>query len=155
MAVTPISELPPAVAFLQEWLDRLAMAFFANDYDAYAGAVSLPFTVRTEGGVMVVRNNADLRRGFDAWVGAMKSQSITRMERTAIEANWLGQDGLKGMYETRLWSDKTEVVPAFRSLIELLRHDGLMQARTVVNDMKNITWPITLPLVAPKRDKPA
>lgn len=135
--------------FLQNWLDDVADAFFAEDFDAYANAVKLPLMVKTDGGTMIVETEESLREGFDAWVKMMKAQKVTHMIRTVKEAAWLTDGVISGLYETDVLSDANRVLPKFISLMELHNVDGHWRASTVVNGMKNIQWPITSPIVVP------
>ena len=141
-----------ALTFLQGWLDHMMVAFFDNDFEAHARDVHLPLTFKTDGNAMIVRDADALREGFDAWVNMMKTHNVTRIIRTPTQAAWIGEDRVSGIYESQFLSDDTRVLPIMTSLADLVKVDGTWKITTLVNGMKNISWPIRAPLLVPDKD---
>lgn len=136
-----------AKPFFQGWLDDVAEAVMTGDFDRYAGQIHLPFTFKTDRGVMVIAEMEALQDGYDAWRRLLETHSVTEFRRTVVEAAWVKNDVFTGLYETRLISDGQDVMPSFTSLMELTRMSGVWKTTTLVNGMKNVDWPITSPFL--------
>ena len=138
-----------ALAILQNYLDRMGAAVMAGDYDTYAAGVLLPFRLITEESELVVKTDAKLREGFDAFRDMLSSQRATNMIRIAEAAEFSGHDALSGLYKTDILRDAQRIFEPFESRIVLRRSavGGAWRAEVISNAMRNTHWPIHLPFI--------
>jgi hypothetical protein len=138
-----------AKTLLQSWLDRMSATVLADDWTTYAAHVDLPFRLVTETGDMLVATDAELRRGFDGFVAALRSQNVTDYVRLVSSARHPGPDRLEGTYDTHTLSHGQRVLPIYRSAITLHRQGETWRATWIANTLNNDRWPIDVPGVTP------
>lgn len=129
----------------QDWLDRVGDAVVAGDFETYAAAVALPFTLITEASTISVPDESALRAGFDTYRVMLDAQRVTHMVRTASDVCAMGPGLILGNYTTHLMSNALPVVPPFISAMTLRDENGVWKASMIVNSTSNAKWPIDLP----------
>jgi hypothetical protein len=127
----------------------MSATVLADDWATYSAHVGLPFRLVTETGDMLVATEAELRRGFDGFVAALRSQNVTDYIRLAKSAWHSHPDRLEGTYETHTLSHGRRVLPTYRSAITLLRQGETWRATDIANTLNNDRWPIDVPGVTP------
>ncbi len=130
---------------MQAWLDRMDAAVLGGDFETYAAGVSLPFTLITETANLTVADEADLRRGFDAWRDMLRMQHVTDSVRLCSGVTHLAPDLVVGTYISHLLSNAKPVVPSKLGAIILRLEDGAWRATAIASPVANRKWPIDLP----------
>jgi hypothetical protein len=138
-----------AKTLLQSWLDRMSVTVLTDDWATYSAHVCLPFRLVTETGDMLVATETELRRGFDGFVAALRSQNVTDYIRLATSARQPDPGRLEGAYETHTLSHGQRVLPTYRSAITLQRQGDAWRATAIANTLNNDRWPIDVPGVTP------
>jgi hypothetical protein len=138
-----------ATRLLQDWLDQMGDATLRGDWDGYVHHVHLPFRLVTETADLTVASQAELRRGFDGFVAALRSQRVSDYIRLVTSATLAG-DRLDGTYVTHVLAESVRVLPRFESAITLERSGTIWRATLIANSLNNDRWPIDVPGVTPR-----
>lgn len=134
---------------LQDWLDRMSAATLAGDWPTYAAHVALPFRLMTETADLTVTTEAELQRGFDGFVAALRGQQVSDYIRLVTSAQGDGE-ALHGTYVTHLLAESVRILPRFESAITLRRTRSIWRATIITNTLNNDRWPIDVPGVTPR-----
>jgi len=127
-------------------VDRMAESCMAGDWPAFRDGMILPFTLHTAGATLVVKDEIQLRQGFDNFVQMLRVQGVTDYIRPVLDADCPAPDRLDGIYESHLLRNAVRVVPSYRSRAQLRRVDGLWRFERIVNTWENDRWPVTTPI---------
>lgn len=140
----------------QDYLDRVAAAFFDNAYEVYADSVILPLSIFTKNKTLVVSTTKSLQDGFNSYVAFLKRSNATAMTRRVTSTNLVTDDFMNGTYTTEITNEGGLIVPQFASTMSLqISEDKMLRAVFVMNNFENSTWPIEAPiLTVPTRAQP-
>ena len=141
-----------AKAAFQVWVDDIGVAFRNNDFETYNRSVSMPLMVKTDGAAMRVNDRESLRESFDGWARLISEAKIDRTVHDIIDAVWNSETQMTGIFDTTFYAGDAQVMPTFKSLWEVELCDGVWCVTTIVNGMKNITWPLKSPIFVPDKD---
>ncbi|MGY9050432.1 hypothetical protein P775_22990 [Puniceibacterium antarcticum] len=133
---------------IQTWLDRHSDTFLQNDFVAHMRRVHLPICIRTAGGAeWLIREEAVLRNGFDAWVKVIRDQHATDLVYRLLSVDKQGEDIIWASYSTHILRDATPMVPAYDSALCLIHIDGSWKCNSVISGLSNTQWPVVMPRV--------
>ena len=133
-----------ASRILQAYLDRVAAAVMAGDWETYADHVCLPFHLVTHNGNIEVTTPEKLRQGFDDFRQTLQSQQITDYIRLVDTAAQLDADLISGRYVSHLLSRGHRVLDPFYSEITLRLAGNQWRAASITNALANSRWPLSV-----------
>lgn len=143
----------------QTYLDDVADAVMADDFDTYQSRVCLPFYLITHTSTVVIDTEAKLRRAFDDFRETLRSQRVTQYIRLVESAAQLDHDLISARYVSHLMSGGNRILDPFRSEITLRLEGNLWRAASITNSLANSRWPLTvlrsaedIPLKGPEHD---
>ena len=134
-----------ATRILQAYLDTVATAVMAGDWETYADHMCLPFFLVTHAANFEVNNAAKLQQGFDDFRQTLQIQQITDYIRLVDSAAQLDADLISGRYVSHLLSRGHRVIDPFYSEITLRLEGNQWRAASITNALANSRWPLSLP----------
>lgn len=138
----------PAREIVQDFIDVMATATLAGDWDTYSAHVSLPFELITASARMIVSSDEDLRQGFDQFHEMLKSQRVTEYIRLVDTARQDTPLIVTGSYTSHFMAGSHRILPPMHSQITLRLDGNLWRALSITTEMTNARWPILVPRLA-------
>ncbi|WP_439154230.1 hypothetical protein [Yoonia sp.] len=131
-----------AEIFFQQWLDEVGDAFFANQFDVYENAVTLPLEIVSDGHASQIETVDALRLKFDTWVDMLRIHRVTDMIRIADSIERVAPDMVVGNYRTEILSNGARTMPPFASAMTLQKRGNMWRATRVTTGMTRDQWPL-------------
>ena len=136
----------------QTWIDALGAAFRNDDYDYYERHVIFPLTVKTDAAVMTVHDSKSLEESFGGWSALIRNNHIDKTVHDITDIAVISDSYIACMFDTTFYAGAEQIMPTFRSVWEIEKRNDTWHARTIMNGMKNIKWPIRSPIFVPDED---
>lgn len=132
-----------AQSIVQTYLDRQGDATISGDLEATLGWCDLPCTLQTPQGVVVARNEAEMRAICQMFIDRLKMKRVTLMVRNCVEAGFHDADTVWGHYHTRyVAADNVLSEEPYRAQVTLRRRDDhwkISEMRFAVQDQSPIS----------------
>lgn len=133
---------PSAIA--QDYLDEIAAAVMAGDYQTYRDGMTLPFHLITHTTNMVVATEDAARDGFEQFRGLLLSQRVTDYIRLVDSAQQLDAGLISARYVTHLIAGSQRIIEPFHSSITLRVTGNRWCAASITNALANSRWPLAV-----------
>lgn len=104
-------------------LDTTADALLSGDFDAFAACFSLPHTLETFDGAVVLATRDDLRARFDNVRTYFRSNHVTDIVRHVMEASWIDDASFQYSHQTRLLAGSVLVQAPYPCISVVRHHD--------------------------------
>lgn len=137
MAVAPAEVTRAETAEVATFLDDLARALIARDFDAHADMIETPFVVVTRADRYVYPTRDALRRPFGVWCRTLDAHAATAVVHRVCDVRRLGTGGFIVDYDTELRSGEMLALPSFKNLIFLQRAGAELKADQIVSGLSN------------------
>jgi hypothetical protein len=137
--------MPSPHEVLQAFLDEVGRATIQGDWDAYRAGIALPFELTTAAACLRIDTEADLRLGFDQFVGMLRGLHVTDYVRLVRWAREAGPAKIEGEYDNHLIAGGHRAVPPFRSAMTIVEGGGRWRAVRVRTELSNARWPLGIP----------
>jgi len=134
-----------ATVIAQAYLDEVALAVMADNWDAYRHCISSPFLMINHTGTMHFATPEDLRSLYTEFLGMLRTQRVTDYIRLVEDAELIDRDLITARYVTHLLSGGNRIMDPVRSSISLRFEDGRWRAASITNALSNSRWPSLLP----------
>jgi hypothetical protein len=134
---------------LQSYLDEIAEAVMAGDFEAYREGVTLPFHLVTHTQNVTLADEPTLRAAFDTFRSMLQSQRVTNFIRLINSAQSFDETLIAGRYVTHLIAGSLRIIDPFHSQITLRHVDGRWRAASITNALANSRWPELMANPAP------
>ena len=131
-----------AAALLQSYLDEVAKAVLAGDWETYRDGVTLPCAVVSHNESKVVETEEDLRAGYDSFRATLLGQKVTDYIRLVEDASFLDRDLISGSYLTHILAGGHRILAPFKSIMVLRLVGNRWRAASVTNGLANSRWPL-------------
>lgn len=128
--------------FFQQWLDEVGDAFFADRFDIYENAVSLPLEIVSDDLASRIETTDALRLKFDTWVDMLRTHRVTDMIRIADSIEQIAPGVIVGNYRTGILSNGKRAMPPFSSSMMLQEQGNMWRATRVTTGMTHEQWPL-------------
>lgn len=140
-----------AARILQSYLDEIAAAVMAKDWETYRDGIALPCAVISHDESKIVATEDELRAGFDSFVDTLRSQRVTDYVRLVEQAAMLDADLISGSYISHIIAGGQRIVAPYRSIMTLRLVGNRWRAASVTNGLANSRWPL-MRLQLPEED---
>ena len=134
----------PEADEFQAYLDAVADAIRARDFEAFRGLMALPVVVITAEGTEVVAGTDDLRAGFDGYLAALDGHGVTDYVRVLVSATRVSPTLASCTYVSHLLRNGARVVEPFPTSV-MLRHDGGWRGTSFMLSVTHDHWRFRLP----------
>ena len=109
------------IADFQTWLDRMAKASLAGDFDQLGAAISLPLVVLWADGLSIIQDRDQLRRVFDNQAAMIAINRVTDLVLSARTLRMLTPLKVQGDFGVEMLSNGIRVMEPFVSSVTLRR----------------------------------
>lgn len=113
-----------ARAIYQDFMDRLNLSYFNDDFDLFRDLVHLPAVVGTFDTRMVLKTEDDLRRIMVSVRRFLQEKNVTTYLRVCLAARFVSDDMIEGTHESHALNRMEYVEPRFPVKSVLRRIDG-------------------------------
>ena len=137
----------------QAFLDAVADAIGARDFEAFSRLVALPLVMITAKGTEVVSGADDLREAFEGYLAAVAGHGVTDHVRLLLSTTRVSPTLASFTYRTQLLRDGARAVEPFHTAVTLRRDDGVWRATSFMLSFTPERWRFRLP--GPAGDAPA
>ncbi|MGR3491579.1 MAG: hypothetical protein ACU0DW_05925 [Shimia sp.] len=133
-------------AVVQSWLNRLSAVFEDDDFDGWAAAVSLPFTMVTRTGETThYQSLRHLRQDFEEYVSLVGLYMVTEIKRTVISVDQVSPLHIIARYESRMWRGTQPVNEGYTSTAMLHFDGGQWRASSILGAIGHRPWGEPIP----------
>lgn len=108
----------------QQLLDDIGAAVLANDFEAYRSHILFPHTLETATLKTVINTAEELRFFFGGMCTHLESRTIRDFNRFCTAADYIDETTINGKHDTRLLSEKMQIVERYTSLSTLKLVEG-------------------------------
>ena len=122
------------------FLDEASDCFLQADFELWASLVTLPFTMITATGPVVLSTLEELRDHFDRYIAAAAGLRLDLISRRQISLEGCDDGTFIGTYETELLSRGKRVAALYTASVLLHRRGGKWKMSTVLNARGNYDW---------------
>ena len=109
---------------VQMWLDQWADTVLADDYARFRAMTALPFTMTTTRDSWVVRDEAELHRGFTGYRDTVRGCGATMIVRALRGVTELANGDKRVRYERNILRGANRVMDPLIYAVDLRRCDG-------------------------------
>ncbi len=131
-----------SAAILQSYLDEVAVAVLADEWETYRDHISLPCALVSHDESKIIATERDLRTGFDAFRDTLRAQRVTDYIRLVEQAWRMDKDLITGSYVSHIIAGGNRVVAPYKSVMTLRLVGNSWRAAAVTNGLANSRWPL-------------
>lgn len=125
-------------------LDIGSKAVVAEDFEAYAGTIDLPYLVHTATARLLVTSVDELQPTFKALCAGLKARGITHYERLARSADYVDRDRIDGTHNTHILANGEPMAYPYVSRATLVRRGRLwLFSEAHYDNLQASRWPLT------------
>lgn len=143
-----------AYAIYESLLDRVSTAVMQQDFQTYFSCISLPYVIRTHGGVFVVEREETSREMLVSLSEGLRARGVTHYERICRWAEFRSPSHIEGGHFTHVLRNGERILPPYASSQSLIRSDGRWRVAESRYAVENTALPVTFPLPSDAADVP-
>lgn len=134
-------------------LDDISTCFIARRFTTWRDRVLLPFSLITQDGPLILRDDVALRRNFDLYLQACSAMQLDEVYREAKQLEACPDGTWIGTYETNLLRHGHRATDPYLSSALLHVVDGQFKMSSILNARGHTTWTGIAPDPHTARDK--
>lgn len=127
----------PESNIVRQFLDQVAEALMADDFDGYARLIDLPFVITTQNERFVRTDRTELKHGFEMWRRTLDVNRITHFIQRVQSVESFADNTIIAVYDTDLLCGSLRPLPSFTNWIFLRRKDDQWLLEQLLSGVSN------------------
>ena len=122
------------------FLDDISRCFLERDFTLWRSRVTLPLSIITRRGPVILSNEAVLYQNFECYLKSMDAMQLDFVDRKPIEFERCDDGTILGTFQTRLLSHGILLTDSYIETALLQKIEGRFRLSSLLNGRSHYEW---------------